>query len=83
LLPLLSACKVTRFSETLPNGTIVTASDKRFLVNTAAKLKGVVNPTNGIVTIDIDVTSSPDSAIIEAAVKAAIETTIKSLKPGP
>lgn len=73
----LAGCKSTTFEQTLANGTRLRATDRRAFVNTAAKIIAAVNPTNGLIEITVDATSSPANETLKALAEGAVAGAIK------
>lgn len=88
-LVLFCGCKTTTFTYTrsiLTGWTntvcVVKAKDCRFFMLTDALISGTVNPSNGVVTVNVTVKSQGDAALIESAAKGAAQGVTTGLKGG-
>jgi hypothetical protein len=77
---LLAGCKVTRFSQTLPDGRVIRASDWRVFTVTTAQIEASINPTNGLIVIKVKVASRGDAAMAEAVAEGTAKGVVAGMK---
>lgn len=73
-----TACKSTTYLHTKADGSTVKVTDRRLLLNTAAKVDLSVD-TNGIAHVTIDAQSNPAADAIKAAAEGAAVGVSKAL----